>query len=34
MPENGHLNGSEEGDEKGFFGTLNMEFPSFLILAL
>ena len=29
MPENGHLNGSQEGGEKGYFWTLKMEFPGF-----
>ena len=27
MPENGHLNGSQEGGEKGYFWTLKMGFP-------
>ena len=29
MPENGHLNGSQERGEKGHFWTLKMEFPGF-----
>ena len=29
MPENGHLNGSQEGGEKGYFWTLKMGFPGF-----
>ena len=29
MPENGHLNGSQDGGEKGNFWTLKMEFPGF-----
>ena len=29
MPENGHLNGSQDGGEKGYFWTLKMDFPSF-----
>ena len=29
MPENGHLSGSQNGGEKGYFRTLNMGFPGF-----
>ena len=29
MPEKGNLNGSQDGGEKGYFGTPKMEFPSF-----
>ena len=29
MPENGHLNGSQDGGAKGYSWTLKMEFPGF-----
>ena len=33
MPENGHLNGSQEGVKKGYSWTLKMNFPAFLVLG-
>ena len=34
MPKNGHLNGSQEGGEKGyFFGLRKWDFPVSLILG-
>ena len=33
MPKNGHLNQSQQGGEKGYFWTLKIDFPVFLILG-
>ena len=32
MPENGHLNGYQEGGEKGYFGLRKWNFPVSLLL--